>query len=176
MTQKDVGTSIENLGNIIFWSGAFGLGAMAIVGTFAIDLVIMSALVENSKKNNKSASDVFFTIMLWNMLFSRNTPIKTSDYAILLILSPITSAIAIGLSFTLGVPSIGLGILVGWTVSLTALALGQTIYSTGEWLKDAPPLTEVISDAFNSTKNFLFFNNKSPSAPEIPMAYATPVF
>ena len=185
ITQEYIGQRVQSLGNFAHWTGVFGIGAMAVVGTFAIDLVIIAAVLDNAKKNKSNqsnqTSDFFVTMMLWNMMSSKNSHTTLTDYLLLLLISPITSAIAIGLSFYLGVSSVGIAILGGWAASLSLVTLGSGLSSAGKWLENSPPLTETIGDAIAQTTGLSFFSSKiEPSAPpyepmEIPMVYATPV-
>lgn len=110
--QKGVSDFNMIIGTGLKYGGAFGLFAMAVVGTVAIDLVLLSA----AKKNR----DSFLTGFILGSMFSRGSvnPIPS------LIVSPITSAIAVGLSVALGVPGVGLAILAGWAVAATLLAVG----------------------------------------------------
>jgi hypothetical protein len=100
------------IGTGLKYGGGFGLLVMAVVGTVAIDIVILAA----ADKNHNS----FLTGFIWGSLFSRGNinPLP------LLIASPITSVIAVALSFALGVPGVGVGILIGWGVAASLLAIG----------------------------------------------------
>ena len=185
ITQEKIGQGVQSLGHFAYWTGVFGIGAMAVVGTFAIDLVIIATVLDNAKKNQNNQSsqqqtnNFFVTMMLWNMMSSKNSHTSFTDYLLLLLISPITSAIAIGLSFYLGVSSVGIAILGGWAASLSLVTLGNGLSSAGKWLENSPPLTETIGNAVAQTTGLSFFSSKiEPSAPpyvttNVPMAYAT---
>lgn len=110
--QKGVSDFTFIIGTGLKYGGGFGLFAMAVVGTVAIDIVILAA----AEKNHNS----FLTGFILGSMFSRGN----IDPVPLLIASPITSAIAVGLSFLLGVPGVGIGIMIGWGVAAGLLALG----------------------------------------------------
>jgi hypothetical protein len=60
-----------------------------------------------------------------------------------LIVSPITSVIAVVLSFALEVPAIGLGIMAGWTLAASLVGLGMAMIALSECLN---PEREVEND------------------------------
>lgn len=112
------------LGKGLLYAGGASLFVMACVGTLSIDLVLLSYA---EKKNN-----AFLTGFILGSLFSgpRIDPVP------LLIASPITSAIAVGLSIALGVPSMGAAIAAGWAVAAMLLFIG---YGLQEFSKSIDP-------------------------------------
>ncbi|KGP63167.1 hypothetical protein EP47_06715 [Legionella norrlandica] len=110
--QKGISNFSFIIGTGLKYGGAGGLLIMAVVGTVAIDLVILAA----AQRNHNS----FLTGFVLGSMFSRGN----LDPVPLLIASPITSMVAVGLSFVLGVPGVGLAVLAGWTLAATLLAVG----------------------------------------------------
>ena len=118
--QKGISDFTFIIGTGLKYGGGFGLFTMAIVGTVAIDLVLLAA----AEKNH----DSFLTGFVLGSMFSRGNV----DPLPLLIASPITSAVAVVLSFILGVPTVGVGILIGWAVAATVLAVGFGLVALAE--------------------------------------------
>lgn len=100
------------LGVGLMYTGGAALLVMAAIGTVAIDIVLLAY----AEKNHNS----FLTgYILGSMFFGpRIDPVP------LFVVSPFTSAIAVGLSFALGVGEIGLAILAGWAVATVVLTIG----------------------------------------------------
>lgn len=128
--QKGVSDFTFIIGTGLKYGGGFALLTMAIVGTVAIDIVILAA----AEKNH----DAFLTGFILGSLFSRDF----SDPTILLAISPITTAIAVGLSFGLGVPWVGIGLLIGWGVAAGLLVLGFALEALAEAIRPVPVLVE----------------------------------
>ena len=99
---------------------------MAAIGTVAIDLVVIAY----AEKQHNS----FLTGFLLGSLFSG----PRVDPTVLLIASPITSAIAVILSVALGVPQVGAALLAGWLIAATVFAIGYGLYSLGKDLDPGP--------------------------------------
>lgn len=114
-TQKGIADFTHILGVGLKYGGAGGLAVMAIVGTVAIDMVILSA----AQKNHND----FVTGFILGSMFSRDTP----DLETLFIASPITSTIAILLSVALGVPEVGVAIFAGWILAATICGIGLAL-------------------------------------------------
>ncbi|RUR13271.1 hypothetical protein [Legionella sp. km772] len=124
--QQGVSDFTMIIGTGLKYGGAGGLFAMAVVGTISIDLVLLTAAERNR--------DSFLTGFILGSMFSRGNvnPIP------LLIASPITSAIAVGLSFALGVPGAGLAILAGWALAATLLAVGLGLENLAKAIEPEP--------------------------------------
>ncbi len=122
---------IRKSGQYLQYTGQFFVLAMAVVGTVAIDLVILAALLKDSERQSRRGNNdnhFFFTMLVWQMMFSNHNNRSTDyDFALRLVLSPITTLIAIGLSLALGVPLVGLGLALSWCVALGTIALGFAI-------------------------------------------------
>lgn len=114
------------IGTGLKYGGAGGLFVMAVVGTVAIDLVLLAA-AERSHNN-------FLTGFILGSMFSRGNV----DPLPLLIASPITSLIAVGLSVALGVPAVGAAILAGWALAATLLAVGFGLEALSKTIEPEP--------------------------------------
>lgn len=112
--QQFVSDSTLILGKALMYTGGAGLFVMAVVGTAAIDLVLLAFAAENH--NN------FLTALIFMSIFLR----KDSDSSpwLALLASPITSGIAIVLSLILGVPYVGAGIAAGWGIAAVITLIG----------------------------------------------------
>lgn len=118
--QKGISDFSFIIGTGLKYGGAFALVAMAVVGTVSVDIVLLAAA---EKQHN-----AFLTGFVLASMFSRDVP----DPIPLLIASPITSIIAVALSFALGVPGVGVAILLGWTVAAGILAIGLGLEALGK--------------------------------------------
>lgn len=113
------------IGKALFYSGGIALFLMACVGTMAIDIVLLSY----AEKNH----DSFLTgFILGSILWGRSP-----DPLPMLIISPLTSAVAIALSFALGVSGVGLAILTGWAISASVFAIGCGILALSDSLSSS---------------------------------------
>lgn len=133
--QKGVSDFSYIIGAGMMYGGGASLFIMAAVGTVAIDLVLLAY----AEKNHND----FLTGFIMGSLFfgPRVDPIP------LLIASPITSLIAVGLSVALGVPGVGVAILAGWAFGAIMLGAGYGLVALSEQI--APePLRE--SDSYSS--------------------------
>lgn len=99
---------------------------MAVVGTIAIDLVLLAYA---EKHHNDFMTGWILGTMFWG---PRVDPLP------LLIVSPITSLIAVGLSLALGVPQVGVALLAGWALASTVFAIGCALVSLSESLNLEP--------------------------------------
>ena len=124
--QQGVADFTHIIGTGLKYGGGFGLFVMAVVGTVAIDIVILAS----AEKNHNS----FVTGFVLGSMFSRGN----SDPVPLLIASPITSAIAVVLSFALGVPGVGLAILAGWFVAAAVLGIGLGLEALAKAIEPEP--------------------------------------
>lgn len=135
------------IGTGLKYGGAFGLFAMAVVGTVAIDIVILAALTQNNDRHShghsSSGNNSFVTGYILGSMFSQGN----TDFRYLLIASPITSLIAVALSFALGVPGVGVGILIGWGVAATLLALGLGLEALSKSIDPEPSYGYTMSPA-----------------------------
>lgn len=111
--QKGISDFSFIIGTGLKYGGGFGLLVMAVVGTVAIDIVLLAYAEKNR--------DAFLTGFIWGSMFSRNNNFNPLP---LLIASPITSLIAVALSFALGVSGVGVAILIGWGVAAAVLGIG----------------------------------------------------
>lgn len=124
--QKGIADFTYLIGTGLKYGGAGSLLIMAVVGTVAVDLVLLAY----AKKNH----DQFVTGYIIGSMFH----CRHIDPVALLIASPITSAIAVGLSFLLGVPQIGWAVLIGWTFATVVMAIGVSIQSLAESITPEP--------------------------------------
>lgn len=108
------------LGKALFYTGAAGLFTMAVVGTVAIDIVLLSYA--------RKSHDRFLSGMIFAGLFFGNR----SDMTPALIASPITTAVAVVLSVCLGVPGVGLALLAGWLAAGLLFAAGKGLVGLSE--------------------------------------------
>lgn len=132
--QSSIQKGVSNFSYIIGLGMVYGGGTtlliMAAVGTVAIDLVLL-AYAEKNK-------DAFLTgFILGSLFFGQKV-----DPVPLLIASPITSVIAIGLSLMLGVPGVGLAILAGWTFGALMLGVGYGLVALSNALEPEPNFEE----------------------------------
>jgi hypothetical protein len=132
--QKAVADFCFIIGTGLLYGGGFALLMMAIVGTFAIDIVLLVLAREY---------DSFLTGFILGALFC-STGV---DPVPLLIASPIMSAIAVSLSFAFGVPYVGVGLLIGWGAAAGLLAIG---YGLRELAKIIEPKVDP-EDMYTST-------------------------
>jgi hypothetical protein len=108
------------LGVALKYVGGVALFLMAVVGTLSVDLVLLAYA---EKKGN-----AFLTGFILGSMFSGGS----TNPLPLLIASPITSAIAVGLSFALGVSGVGLFILAGWAAAATLFLIGVGLEALGK--------------------------------------------
>ncbi|MFI4918374.1 MAG: hypothetical protein ACHP65_02345 [Legionellales bacterium] len=113
------------LGTGLMYAGAGALFIMAVVGTLAVDLVLLSYA---AKQHN-----AFLTGFLWGSLFCR--PNSTLDPTTLFIASPIMTGIAIALAFGLGVPGVGIALIAGWAVAATLFGAGYLLRGLADVIK-----------------------------------------
>lgn len=135
--QKGISDFSFIIGRGLMYGGGAGLLAMAVVGTVAIDLVLLAA-AERSHNH-------FLTGFIWYSMFSRGNV----DPVPLLIASPLTSVIAVALSFALGVPGVGVGILIGWSVAATLLAVGYGLEQLSKAIAPELEEDEELSSCFS---------------------------
>ncbi|QEY52214.1 hypothetical protein [Legionella longbeachae] len=124
--QKGIADFSLILGKGLIYGGGAGLLIMAVVGTIAIDLVLLAYA---EKHHNDFMTGWILGTMFWG---PRVDPLP------LLIVSPITSLIAVGLSLALGVPQVGVALLAGWALASTVFAIGCALVSLSESLNLEP--------------------------------------
>ncbi|AUH73579.1 hypothetical protein [Legionella sainthelensi] len=118
--QKSIADFSLIIGKGLIYGGGAGLFIMAAVGTIAIDLVLLAYA---EKHHNDFMTGWILGTMFWG---PRIDPVP------LLIVSPITSLIAVGLSLALGVPQVGVALLAGWALASTVFAIGCALVSLSE--------------------------------------------
>ncbi|KTC91742.1 hypothetical protein [Legionella cincinnatiensis] len=114
------------IGKGLMYGGGAGLLIMAVVGTIAIDLVLLAYA---EKHHNDFMTGWILGTMFWG---PRVDPLP------LLIASPITSLIAVGLSLALGVPQVGVALLTGWALAATVFTVGCALVSLSESINLEP--------------------------------------
>ncbi len=124
--QKGVSDFSFIIGAGLMYGGGAALLVMAVLGTISIDLVLLAYA---EKKHNDFMTGWILGAMFWGQ---RVDPLP------LLIASPITSLIAIGLSVALGVPHIGVALLAGWALAATVLAIGCALIALSETITPEP--------------------------------------
>ncbi len=107
--QKGVADFTNIIGLFLYYGGAASLFTMAVVGTVACDIVILSALIKKADRQSNNIS--FTTGFLWGSMFANR---EAANPVVALVISPITTAAAIGLSICLGVPGVGIALAAGW--------------------------------------------------------------
>lgn len=184
--------AIRNIGTGIMYVGIFGVGAMLIVGTVSLDIVILAFLAKESRNNRGNA---FITGYLWGSLFNRPDPYYYSssrygyyqaplpDMTVLLIASPIITIIAIAASFALGVPGVGVGLFLGWAAALSTIGVGYAIHQLGNGLESTWRYLNTPSPKNNGSDNtsgvnpdngrtFDFGENPAPKGNSFNKSYA----
>lgn len=114
------------IGKGLIYGGGASLLLMAAVGTVAIDIVLLAYA-------DKTHNSFLTGFILGSMFFGPQV-----DPLPLLIASPITSLIAVGLSVALGVPMVGAAILAGWALATTLLAVGFGLVALSEAIEPEP--------------------------------------
>lgn len=155
--------TIKTVGEYTQYVGLGLIFAMAVVGTVAIDIVILAALAKtlsesNNRRGNGFGDNPFVTLMLWNMMFNSSSSRHNTgviDFGLQLLIAPVTTVIAIGLSVLLGVPQVGIALIAGWVVALAVLAVGymieQAADSAIQYFHSTPDSTPTYSHDVNET-------------------------
>ncbi len=127
---------LKVLGKGISYVGLGTVFLMAIVGSISIDMVIFAALIKESKKRD---GNNFLTGYLFGLMWSNNNSSRRggfyTDAGIMLLISPLLTAVAVALSFALGVPEIGVALIAGWVGAFSIVTLGLAIYSLGDMIE-----------------------------------------
>ena len=169
--------ALRLLGKGVTYLGMGALFLMAVVGTLSIDIVVLMFIAKEGKKHN---NDGFFTGYLLGLLMSNNRQNNSTYYnagstyynaGMMLLMSPFITAIAIALSFALGVGSVGIALAMGWGVAAGILLVGLMIYGIADGLEScfAPSLTGASQYQASPTVNTTFTRNYPP---QIPIAQA----
>ncbi len=137
---------IKKVGEYTLYAGVGATILMACVGSVAVDLVFIAALNQNVRENR--VSDFWLTFWMWQCF----SP-ASSHPLLLLLISPLLTAVAIGLSVALNVTAVGLYLALGWSIAATTLLLGHLTYQFGAWLEQ--PLS---SQRTPSVNHFSFFS------------------
>jgi hypothetical protein len=111
------------LGTVLMYSGGAGLFIMAVVGTVAIDIVLLTAAFQSHND--------FVTALVFMSIFMGPRP----DPFLALVASPITTAIAVVLAVCLGVPQVGFALMAGWAIAASLCLLGYGLLMLSDALK-----------------------------------------
>ena len=122
--KKAASNTSHILGVILMCGGGAGLFVMAVVGTIAIDLVLLNYAL---KQRNQ-----FLTGFVLGGLFFRQTP------GPFLGISLLSTGIAVVLSVALGVPQVGALLLAGWAAAALVFSVGVGLCMLGETLDPTP--------------------------------------
>lgn len=118
------------LGTVLIYGGGAGLFVMALVGTVALDIVLLAAAMQSHND--------FVTAFVFMSIFMGPKPDPTMAF----IASPATTAIAVILSVCLGVPQVGFALMAGWAIAASLCLLGYGLLM----LSDALKLDNKVSD------------------------------
>lgn len=114
----------ENAGQIIGTGAAGVLFISAIAGSIAFDFIILYAVITNAEKSESRLERTFWTFYLFNLISERNR--SRNDLGVLLLLSPLTSGLAIGLlyayNFNLAASIIACSWVAGVALAVIAIA------------------------------------------------------
>ena len=126
---------LKKTGKGITYIGMGSMFVMAMIGTISIDIVLIAWI---NKESRRHGSNGFLTGFLWGTMFSnRNSGSLYYNAGIMLLLSPVTTAVAIGLSFLVGVPGVGIALIMGWGAAFGLVGLGLAIYGIADGLKQS---------------------------------------
>ena len=127
---------VKSLGKGISYVGMGAIFLMAVVGTVAIDIVILTAL---SKENRRHRDNGFLTGYLLGLMWSNNHQSNNRSFyanaGIMLLISPLLTTIAVVLSFALGVPEVGIALIAGWAGAFSILTLGIAVCAVSDVLE-----------------------------------------
>lgn len=153
MTTADVGNGIKKIGQYTMYAGVFGLFVMAVVGTFAIDMVMIAALQKQAREGQ--TINFLFTLYIWHCFSG-----SSKNPFLLLLISPFTTLLAIGLSVAYDVSFVGMFLAGGWVIAAGLVIAGFAMYQLGKWLSEEKPVEA-------QTHRFGLFDSAQsrPSAP-----------
>jgi hypothetical protein len=121
---------IQDFGTGTMYVGGASLFVMAVVGTMAIDIVMMAAIQKQAKEGK--VLDMCVTAWMWHLIAADK---QNAHPLVLLAISPITTAVAIGLSVAYEVPMVGVYLAGGWGIAASILLLGWMINRLGQCLE-----------------------------------------
>ncbi len=140
---KTLGRGIIGLGAGIRMVGTVCLFVAAVIGTFAIDIVLLICLIQN----RASSSTFMCTALLWGMF--RLNGFGDNSYEGPLALfgsSIITTLVGIVLACALGMPLIGAFLAAAWGVAIIVTLLGIGIEALGHSIINCASAAEPSSD------------------------------
>ena len=170
-----VANNVKKVGQYTMYAGGGSLFIMACVGTVSIDLAFMAAMRRDAKEGNMAS--FLFTGWMWHCFAGANRQINP---LLLLLASPIMTAIAVAISIALDVSFVGMYLMGGWALAASIFLAGVAIHHLGEWIDTFPEAKSKRGFSFFSPAPVVaepfvlsdpMFDN--PSAP--PMAKAYPV-
>lgn len=128
--------TVKKVGEGVAITGMAGLFLMAVTGAVLCDLMILFAILNAGERRtrNENNNNQFVIGFLVGTMTARQRPIH-HDAGYMLAVSPILSAIAIGLLFKYRHPSIAFALIYGWSASAGTLLLGLSIYALGDYLE-----------------------------------------
>ena len=127
---------VKLLGELITSIGMAAIILMFLVGTIAIDIVILAYLSKEARRNDNHDHQ-FLTGYLFGLFWSNHDSNHRSFYSNtkdMMIASMLLTAVAILLSVVLEVPEVGALLVSGWAVSCAIILLGMAVYSLGDIL------------------------------------------
>lgn len=127
---------VKSLGKGITYVGKGAVFLMAVVGAVAIDIVILEALSKESRRDR--GDNGFLTGYLFGLMWSNNQSNNRNFYenaAIMLLISPLLTTIAVALSFALGVPEVGIALIAGWAGAFSIIAVGMAVCAVSDILE-----------------------------------------
>lgn len=183
MAAKVVSDLTMILGTALKYTGGAALLVMAVIGTLSIDIVLLLYILKRTEKGDNT----FLTFLLWNNFFSSprchhsHGSSNSDDYPILLLVSPITSLIAVGLAIGLGMPHVGLAILGGWVIAASIYLLGKGLEALAEYIAPGPEVAASVKAPQSGVAQMGIFPSAPPppydaGAPPAYGAYAPPAY
>ena len=140
------------LGTVLMYSGGAGLFVMAVVGTIAIDMVLLTAAAQSHND--------FVTAIVFMSIFMGPRP----DPFFALIASPLTTAIAVVLAVCLGVPQVGFALMAGWAIAASLCLLGYGLLTLSDALKsDNSVRNEMRADTESESDDIFVGTYHTPS-------------
>lgn len=124
---RALGTGIRTLGKGIRILGACCLFAAAIIGTLAIDIVLLCCLL-----NSRASPATFFFSGLILGMFTLNMSDTYQEPLTILLSSVATTLIGIILACALGMPMVGAFLAAAWVLAIIVIASGLVIELLGD--------------------------------------------
>lgn len=126
MSVKKTAADLSHMtGTILMVGGGVGLFLMAVVGTLAVDLVLLAYA--------RRRGDAFLTGFALGSLMTRQY------WGPLFATSIVTTGIAVILSIALGVSGVGAALLAGWAAAALTFAAGAALHALGDSLEPSQP-------------------------------------